>query len=83
MKLASNIFTLSRNKIERTSQLEAVDMCLWYILDSERDDFAENPSASHIYFEAYLACFGLRLAKELLAYELSKGDICQKSTNID
>lgn len=44
-----------------------VRLCIEYILDTEREDFYENPSDNHIYFHALCAFYNNRVAKEELS----------------
>ena len=36
--------------------------CINYIVELELDDFMENPSDNHIYYKAYVALFGVKIA---------------------
>ncbi len=45
-------------------QSEAVLRCLEYILETEEQDFKENPSSHHVYFYALVATKGIAYAKE-------------------
>lgn len=47
-------------------QLRMVTDVLEYILESEVEDFDENPSEAHVYFKAYAAIYGMISADEML-----------------
>lgn len=73
--MASKLFTLSKNKIARDSQLELTSDCLDYILETELEDFIENPSKEHVYYKAYSACFGPFKANKMLAESIKDSGI--------
>lgn len=65
----------------RTRRTDHVEAVLEYIIDSECDDFSENPSSNHVYFHAYAARNGIGEALKILSnteLELSKLNTCPK-----
>lgn len=70
------LLKLSINKTVRSNQIEALDQCVKYILESEQDDFETyvsqgNAPDKHIYASAYVAVYGLnayqKMTRELVA----------------
>ena len=48
------------------TRAEYIDDLVQYILDSEADDFAENPSDNHVYFSALVILNNLNEAQKEL-----------------
>lgn len=40
--------------------------CVCFVLNTENESFAENPSKKHIYYSALLARYGIIKAEEIL-----------------
>lgn len=49
----------------------ALDLILEYILQSEEQDFEENPSKGHVYYLAIYLKYGAKTAKTLLKLQLN------------
>jgi len=47
-------------------------LVLQYVLDNEMDDFAENPSNSHVYYHAVRVHDGINAAKQVLKEAIEK-----------
>lgn len=43
-----------------------VRTCLSYIIDAEREDFADNPSSEHIFYLAFKLKHGIEAADKVL-----------------
>lgn len=41
-------------------------LCVDYILDTEMEDFAENPSKDHVYYQALISFYGKEEAEKYL-----------------
>lgn len=63
-----------KQKIRIDMMKLSAEKCAEYLLESERDDFIENPSTDHIYFYAYTLANGPREAIEVLNQAL-KGEL--------
>ena len=62
-----------------TSEVIAFDKILNHILETELEDFSENPSNNHVYYCAVLVLDGKKEADKLLSeairdLELTKGE---------
>lgn len=55
-------------------QAESLEDVLAYIFQHEQEDFQENPSTSHVYYQALRAAHGPRSAKEAYNEALSLHD---------
>ena len=56
-----------KHQIDRKPKNRAnVDRVCGYAMNMERKSFQRNPSANHIYFDAYLVLFGSDKAYEML-----------------
>jgi hypothetical protein len=49
-----------------TDKDKYLNECIQYILDTENEDFYENPSTNHVYYSAYAYLYGTQLANDLI-----------------
>lgn len=52
--------------MKKIDPFSAIDNVLQYIFDSEEEDFLDNPSENHVYFDALVLWSGKDKALEIL-----------------
>ena len=51
----------------RPTNRDSVNNVCDYVLDCERENFNKNPSAKHVYYDAFLVIYGTDEATKMLA----------------
>jgi len=65
-----NVIVSDNSKV---SEIElTVVLCLEYLIDSEADDFLDNPSIDHVYYHAYQAKHGYKDAQLMFKQAIKK-----------
>ena len=62
-------------KIKLSEKEEAIQSCIRYILDCEGEDFQENPSTNHVYYQALIAGIDKKEADKQLKEALSESGL--------